>query len=137
MEETSEYVKKNKRQIEEERTPLWIKLFGGTIISITFLCMVTVTGYFANGLNNLQSQLNVVAVNSISKVMWDAHTIELKSNAENLGNCKERLNAIEQLSKERTSLMDKAEARILAMEKDLQLLRERISSLEGKSEKKP
>lgn len=134
--ETSEDVhNKTKRQIEEEHTPLWIKLFGGTIISVTFLCMITVFGYFANSLNSLQHQLNTVTSDSVTKTMWELHTSELKTVAEGVANCKERLGAIEQLAKERAILLDKSEARILAVEKDMQLLRERVATYEGKAEK--
>ena len=133
--ETSDVNQKTKRQIEEDHTPLWIKLFGGTIISVAFLCVITVLGYFVNGLNNLQQQLNTVTSDFVTKAMWDLLVNELKNTVEAVTNCKERLGTIEQLSKERAILLDKSENRILAIEKDVQLLRERVAVYDGKSEK--
>lgn len=137
MQEASEIVQKNKRQIEEEHTPLWIKLFGGTIISITFLCMITILGYFVNGLNNLQTQMNNIAAEAATKSMSDVHSLELKNHAENIASCKERLNAIEQLAKERALLLEKSDARVLAAEKlldstnkDVERLKERCVTLD-------
>lgn len=170
MQETSESVQKNKRQIEEEHTPLWIKLFGGTIISITFLCMITILGYFVNSLSNLQAQVNNLSIESATKSISDSHSFELKTHAENIASCKERLNAIEQLAKERAIMLEKFDNRLIAVEKsletaikdferikerctlldqqlsqdreetkqiskELQQLRERLASFEGKSEK--
>lgn len=132
-----EIQKKNKREIEEERTPLWIKLFGGTIISITFLCMLSITGYFVNCLNNLQNQINCVSNESVPKSMWSTHVMQWTTNSESIANCKERLNAIEQIAKERAVLLEKSDVRVYSVEKSIELTNkefatqlEKLSALE-------
>lgn len=123
---------KNKREMEEERTPLWIKLFGGTIISITFLCMLTITGYFVNCLNNLQNQINSVNNESVPKSMWATHVSQWTINADSIASCKERLNAIEQIAKERAVLLEKSDVRILTVEKSLEFTNKEIATLQEK-----
>lgn len=135
------YVPKTKKEPEEERTPLWVKLFGGSILSITFLCVITLTGYIVSNLNNIQSQVNAVNADMITKKefaerqksIWDSQKI----CNENLAISKERLNAIEQLAKERQLWMDKYEAKITdqakamdAANKEIATQKERANSAE-------
>lgn len=116
------------KRSEEDRVPTWIKLFGGTIISITFLCLVTVTGYFVNNMSSLQSQLNSIASESISKTMWDQSIIDMKSNADAIVNCKERINGLEQVYKEKSANLEKTDARINSTENDLRLLNKELAT---------
>jgi uncharacterized coiled-coil DUF342 family protein len=159
MPENLEEIQKTKRQIEEDHTPLWIKWFGGTIISITFLTIITITSYIVNNLNNLQNQVNASNIACVSHSMWETMTAESKKMATELAACKERLNAIEKieariaesekniekLSKEIVAQKEKfvsVDQQILQIReefrqvvKDLQTLREKVAILVGKENK--
>lgn len=134
----------HRKRSDEDQTPLWIKLFGGSILSILFLCVITLTGYFVSNLNSLQSQINILNVetttkkefNERQKVMWDSLNASLKADNETLHSLKEKLNAMEQLAKDRQVAIDKYDTRLKEQEKDLQLLRERLAALEGKTTEK-
>lgn len=132
---------KSKREHEEEHTPLWIKIFGGSILSIAFLCVITLTGYIVSNMNSLQSQVNAVNADMITKKefaerqksVWESQ----KLCNDNLGGVKERLNAIEQLAKERQLWMEKYEAKIAdqakamdAANKEIAAQKERANSAE-------
>lgn len=118
----------DRKKSDEDRIPTWIKLFGGTIISITFLCLVTVTGYFVNNMSSLQSQLNSIASESISKTMWDQSIIDTKSNADAIVNCKERINGLEQVFKEKSAGLEKTDNRINNTESDLRTLSKELAA---------
>ena len=133
---------RTRREHEEEHTPLWIKIFGGSILSIAFLCVITLTGYIVSNLNNIQSQVNAVNADMITKkefaerqkTMWDSQ----KVCNDSLAISKERLNAIEQLAKERQIWMEKYEAKIAdqgkAMDsanKEIAAQKERANSAEA------
>lgn len=115
--------KKSKREHDEETTPLWVKLFGGSILSIAFLSVITLTGYVVSNLNNLQMQINGISVESLSKKefnertkgLWDAS----KTQNDSLNAVKERVNAIEQLAKERQLWMEKSDAKVAELAKAL------------------
>ena len=164
-----------KRQLEEDHTPLWIKIFGGSILSIAFLCVITLTGYIVSNLNSIQIQVNTINADMISKkdfagqskLIWDGIKLESDSTAE----LKERINTLEQVARDRQLWTDKCEVKLTdsakAMEsankeiaalkeranaveaqlnqfreehrqlqKDLQLLRERVAAIEGKAGEK-
>lgn len=98
------YTPKTRREHEEEHTPLWVKIFGGSILSIAFLSVITLIGYIVANLNSIQTQINTVNSEMITKKefterqkgVWDGQ----KACNDSLGSAKERLNAIEQLAKE-------------------------------------
>lgn len=147
----------------EEAIPVWIKIFGGSIVSVLFLCVITVVGYVVNNLNSLQIQINTLTSQMITKdesssqhkVMWDTFMGQIKATQDTLAPVKERVNTSEQLAKERQVAVEKIEARqilqeksietvnlqlreeIKSLQKDLLVLRERLASIEGKiAEKK-
>lgn len=106
---------KTRREIEEERTPLWVKIFGGTILSITFLCVITLSGYIINNINNIQFQVNLINSNLITKEEvsdQQKNIIDVvKINVDNIVSLKERLNSMEALMKERQGLIEKIETK--------------------------
>jgi polyhydroxyalkanoate synthesis regulator phasin len=134
-----------KKTQDEEFTPAWIKIFGGSILSILFLSVITVTGYIISNLNNLQTQVTNLNSEMVSKKefnerqknMWDAVSEQNKANGDGVVNCKERLNSLESQAKERQTWMEKVELRIQAQEKavetankDIVAHKERLTILE-------
>jgi predicted nucleic acid-binding Zn-ribbon protein len=150
----------NEKEPQEDTTIFWVKIFGGTVITVTAILFLALAGYIVNNLNNLQYQINSLTERVAQKK--DHETL-----ADRINGVSERLNAIEQLSKDRQLWVEKTEARIkdnektlentnkdfvatkerLAhfegqlyllreehkqLQKDLQLLRERVATLEGK-----
>lgn len=123
---------RTRREHEEEHTPLWIKIFGGSILSIGFLCVITLTGYVVSNLNNIQCQVNAVNADMLSKKeftdrqksVWDA----IKISNDGLASAKERLNAVELSAKERQMWMDKYEARIAEQGKSIEAANKEIAA---------
>jgi chromosome segregation ATPase len=123
---------RTKREFEEDHTPLWIKIFGGTILSISFLCIITLTGYIVSNINNIQTQVNSVNADMITKkdytsqqkTIWDS----MKIDGDNIAGLKERLNAIENLAKERQSWMEKYEAKIVEQNKALEMANKEMAA---------
>lgn len=119
-----------KPKASEESIPAWIKIFGGSVISVLFLCVITVIGYVVNNLNSLQIQINTLNSQTITKeensqqhkVMWDTFSVQLKGLQETLGPVKERVNSLEQLVKERQGLHEKFESRLSQNDKSLENL---------------
>lgn len=128
MTDELEALAKKKDKDEHESIPIWIKLFGGSIISVLFLCVITVIGYVVNNLNSLQVQINTVNSQMTTKeentqqhkVMWDTFMGQIRSLQETMGPIKERVNGLEQLVKERQVLVDKVEARQALQDKSVE-----------------
>jgi chromosome segregation ATPase len=119
-----------KPKASEESIPAWIKIFGGSVISVLFLCVITVIGYVVNNLNSLQIQINTLNSQTITKeensqqhkVIWDTFSVQLKGVQETLAPVKERVNSLEQLVKERQGLHEKLESRLFQNDKSLENL---------------
>lgn len=128
MTDELEALVKKKDKDEHESIPIWIKLFGGSIISVLFLCVITVIGYVVNNLNSLQIQINNLNAQMITKeennqqhkTIWDTFMGQSKSIQEAIGPIKERINGLEQLLKERQTLLDKVEARQSLQDKSVE-----------------
>jgi septal ring factor EnvC (AmiA/AmiB activator) len=142
MEENSQ--NRTKRISDEDHAPLWIKIFGGSMLSIAFLSVVTLTGYIVNSFNSIQTQVNVINFDMMTKkefyeqqknfqlfiekidqkIFEQSKSIEL-ANKE-IATQKERINSMElQLSQSRDEAREQ--------QKDLQLLRERFAVMTFKS----
>lgn len=130
MTDELEALVKKKGTDEVDSIPIWIKLFGGSIVSVLFLCVITVIGYVVNNLNSLQVQINTLNSQMTTKeentqqhkVIWDTFLAQIKTVQETLGPVKERVNALEQLVKERQVLVDKVEARQSLQDKSLEMV---------------
>lgn len=129
---TEEVSPKTRREHEEDHTPLWIKIFGGSILSITFICVITFTGYIVNNLNSIQIQINAINADLITKREFSERTKSIldtiKIDSDNLVSLKERINALEQLSKERQIWMDKSELKSSEQGKTLENANKEIAS---------
>ena len=117
-----------KKKNNEEFAPVWIKIFGGSILSVSFLCAITVTGYIVNNLNSLQSQINTLNSQMVTKsehnerqkLLWDSYTTQTKQTLDALSLAKERLNSLEQSIKDRQISIDKLEAKDFVHDKVLE-----------------
>lgn len=129
---------KTKRQFkesEEDNTPLWIKFFGGSILSMGFLSIITLTGYLVSNLNSLQTQINLINSEVVTKRdfnerykgLWDAQTLSDKNNNENIQNAKERLNSLESLLRERQTALEKYEVLIKDIQKNMETSNKEIA----------
>lgn len=127
-----EKTKQNRREVEEDSTPLWIKIFGGSILSIAFLCVITLTSYIVNNINNIQSQLNSLHGDMITekeysdrqKLIWDS----MKIDNDNISVLKERMNILESLLKDRQLWMEKHETKIAELCKIVELANKEIAA---------
>lgn len=132
MEEEEKPKQRTRREFEEDHTPLWIKIFGGSILSMAFLCVITLTGYIVSNINNIQSQVNCVNADMITKkeftdrqkAVWDS----MKMDSDNIAGLKERMNAIESLAKERQLWMEKYEAKIAEQNKALEVANKEVAA---------
>lgn len=123
---------RSRREFEEDHTPLWIKIFGGTILSITFLCVITLTSYIVTNINSIQSQLNNVnaemttkkEITESQKNIWDS----IKIDGDNIVGLKERLNVIESLAKDRQVWMEKQEVKISEQNKTIEMESKEIAA---------
>ena len=150
LKEPEENIKsiRSKRKIEEEDVPVWVKMFGGSIISVIFLCVITLAGYIVNSVNAVQTQINCINVDMMAKKEFldrEANILSiLKKETDNAVSFKERLIFIDNQLKEIQSFVEKIETKISEQNKnaetaskeiqsDVQYLRERLASLEAKS----
>jgi len=132
MEEEEKPKLRTRREFEEDYTPLWIKIFGGSILSIAFLCVITLTSYIVNNINGIQTQINYLNTEMTSKkefadrqkAIWDS----MKVDSDNIAGLKERMNYIDSLAKERQLLMEKHEVKIAEQNKALELANKEIAS---------
>jgi hypothetical protein len=134
----------NKKSQDEDETPMWVKVFGGSILSIAFLCAITITGYIVNNLNGLQVQINTLNTQILIKSEYNEtqkHFTEMFQNqikiCENcLVDLKQRINTLEQLNKDRQGNIDQQILQLRdeqkSLVKDIQSMRERIASIEAK-----
>ena len=115
---------------EDENIPLWIRIFGGSILSITFLCVITLTGYIVTNINSLQSQVNSVNAEMITKKdfqdrqksLWDL----FKSDSDMTNSLKERMNLLDQTVKDRQNTMEKYELKIADQNKTIEIMNKEI-----------
>ena len=125
----------------ESDAPLWIKLFGGTILSITFVGVVTFTGFIVNNLSAIQNQINVINVELVGKTEFSGYKKNtadtLKLDNDNIVSLKEKFSSLEQLSKERTQAgegqLSALKEELKALQKDFQALKERMVGFESKT----
>jgi septal ring factor EnvC (AmiA/AmiB activator) len=143
MEENVDSKLKSKRALEEEHAPLWIKLFGGSMLSVTFLSVVTLTGYIVNSINSIQMQVNMVNVDMMSKKEFYDQQKNIQSLIEKYEQkIVEQSKSVELISKEiatHKERMNGLDAQLNQLreenkqiQKDLQYLRERFAAVEGK-----
>jgi chromosome segregation ATPase len=122
---------------EDENIPLWIRIFGGSILSITFLCVITLTGYIVTNINSLQSQVNLINTDMITKKdfqdrqksLWDL----FKTDSDMMALLKEKMNLLDQAAKDRQTTMDKYEIKISDQNKNIEIINKEIASLKEKS----
>lgn len=172
IEEEENKKPRTRRELEEDHTPFWIKIFGGSILSFAFLCIITLTGYIVANISSIQNQVNCLNADMITKKEFSDRQKSImdsmKIDNDNIVSLKEKINAIENLSKERQSWMEKIETKIgdqnkvvellnkeiaahkertngmefqliqlreenRQLQKDIQILREKVASIEGKS----
>ena len=138
---------RTKREEAEDSTPLWVKIFGGSILSVCVFCVITLSSYIVNNLNSIQTKINVInsdvifrkEFNEQKKIIIDWESkYEVKIDEQNKAyqstnkdsaTYKERINNIEtQLNQTRDELRQ--------LQKDVQIIRERIAVVEGKNEGK-
>jgi len=132
---------------------VWIRIFGGSIVSAVIFLLLTLAGYIINNSNNLQNSINNLNSDCVHKTEFTERlnstwatlkdvapikekvaTIEdtLKGRGISVDNLKERVNAIEQLAKERALWMEKIETRIGNSEKSLEAANKEIAGLKEK-----
>lgn len=137
----------------EAHVPVWIKIFGGSIVSAVIFLLLTLAGYIVNNSNNIQNSINTLNSDCVHKVEFNERlnstwatlkevaplkekvvTIEdtLKTRGVSVDNLKERVNAIEQLAKERALWMEKIETRIGNSEKNVEVANKEIAALKEK-----
>jgi hypothetical protein len=124
----------------EEKISLFWRVFGGTLLSIAALVLMTVYQQIANSLHDLRGDLNHVRELQVDMVKKD----DLNSRATSIWNSlKEVTNDVPSL-KTRTALLESQLAVAEKERKDLcrevQALRERLATVEGRqasSSRKP
>lgn len=134
---------RTKREHEEDRTPLWVQIFGGSILSVCVFCVITLSSYIVNNLNSVQTQINTINSDVIFKkefneqkkiiVDWMAK-YEIKIDEQNKINelySKDTAAYKEKMSNIETQLTQ-AKDEFRQLQKDVQILRERIAAVEGK-----
>ena len=132
---------RTRRELEEDHTPLWIKLFGGSILSIAFLCVITLTGYIVANITSIQNQVNCVNADMITRKEFSDRlkTIldSIKIDNDNIVSLKERQYWMEETYKKQTNVSESQLTQLREenrqLQKDIQLLRERVAAIEGKS----
>lgn len=127
----------------DDHVPAWIKIFGGTVVSVIFLLVITMVGYFINHMNNMQTSIVNLTGEMVSKREFNERQTAIWNNLKErnaaIDGMKERLTAVEKEQaayKERISVQEQQLKQLQEenrqLGKDLQALRERVAALEGK-----
>ena len=132
----------------DAHVPVWIKIFGGSIVSAVIFLLLTLAGYIVNNSNNLQTSINTLNSDCVHKTDFEQRlsstwgtlkekiiSIEenLKDRGVSVDDLKVRANSIEQLAKERALWMEKIEIRLGNYEKSLENANKEIAGLKEKS----
>jgi chromosome segregation ATPase len=141
------------RHDAEAHVPVWIKIFGGSIVSAIIFLLLTLAGYIVNNSSNIQNSINTLNADCVHKTEFNdrlnstwatlkdvgplkekVNSIEesLKNRGGSVDNLKERVNAIEQLAKERAIWMEKIETRLSNSEKNMDAANKEIAALKEK-----
>lgn len=131
----------------EAHVPVWIKIFGGSIVSAVIFLLLTIAGYIVNNSNNLQSSINALnsdcvhksefndrlntTLATVKEKMTNIETI-LKDRGTSVDDLKVRISSVEQLAKERALWMEKIEVRLGNHEKSLESANKEIAGLKEK-----
>lgn len=128
---------RSKRELEEDHTPLWIKMFGGTILSIAFLLAMTLAGYIVSNIYNLQTQINCINVDFLTKKEYadrqKAMSDLMKIDSDNILSLKERLSFLENTSKDRQIWIEKYEVKTIEQNKSIENVNQEIASNKERS----
>lgn len=140
---------RKKDKEHDDFVPVWVKIFGGSILSVSFLCAITVTGYIVTNLNSLQSQINTLNSQMVTKsehnerqkILWDGYANQTKQSLDALSSAKERINFLEQGLKDRQAAIEKIEIKFVIQDKvlesankDLVAQKERSNNLESNNQ---
>lgn len=118
----------------EAHVPVWIKIFGGSIVSAVIFLLLTLAGYIVNNSNNLQTSINTLN-SDVGPLREKVANIEatLKDRGVSVDDLKVRISSVEQLAKERALWMEKIEVRLGNYEKSLENANKEIAGLKEKS----
>jgi hypothetical protein len=119
----------------EDRVSLFWRIFGGTLLSIVALVVITVYQQFTSSLTELRTNLNHVIENRAELVRADDFNNRVASMWTTIKQLQDA-NATVTALKERSSLQEQCMKEGIQERKDLlneiQVLRERVAVLEGK-----
>lgn len=132
---------RKKDKDHDDFAPVWIKIFGGSILSVSFLCAITVTGYIVANLNSLQSQINTLNSQMVTKsehnerqkILWDGYTNQTKQSFDFFSSAKERINFLEQGLKDRQTSIEKIEIKLTLQEKALESANKELAGQKERS----
>lgn len=139
-------------QSQKEDVPTVWKIFGGAIVSIIFMLIVTIFGYIINNVNSIQTNINNLNADMVKKSEFNERVTNIWGTLRDVNSLKDRMNLVEQRNtnidslRERTTSVD---ARVTSLEaqvktlqeenrsqaKDIQALRERVAVLEAAAKK--
>lgn len=145
----------------DDGVPVFWKVFGGSVFSIIVFLILAICGYIINNINNIQSQVSVLASQTIQKQEFEgrAKTIEelrdkIAVIAEQQADMEEKLTKLENLTaqefkavqesakdfhatKERIAGMERRFEEIKEIREKIEIMREKIASLQTKTEVVP
>lgn len=119
----------------DERISLFWRVFGGTLLSLAGLIGITVYQQFNSGLNELRSELNRINEGRADLVKKDdlaARTTSIWSGIKDLQTATGALSSMREHEALLEQRMKTAEEERKEMAKEIQQLRERLATLEGK-----
>lgn len=136
----------------KEDVPVIWKIFGGAIVSIIFMLIITIFGYIINHVNNIQSSVNSINSEMVKKQDVDTRVTNIWATLRQVDSLKDRLSLVEQRNTNIDSLREKAtttETKVTTLEsqlktlqeenrtqaKEIQTLRERMAVLEAAQKK--
>lgn len=138
---------------KEHEVPVVWRIFGGAIFSIIFLLTVTIFGYIITQVNNVQSSVQTLNGEVVKKPEFDQRNTAMWSHLKTVDPLCNRVTVLEQRSPALDTLKEKFSAtdqqikgleqhvktladENKALQKDVQLLRERLAVLEAQVNKK-
>jgi hypothetical protein len=120
----------------DERISLFWRIFGGTLLSLAGLVGITVYQQFNSGLNELHSELSRInegRADLVKKDEFAARNTSIWNGIKDLQTATNSLAAVREHEALLEQRMKAAEDERKEMTKEIQLLRERLATLEGKS----
>lgn len=120
-----------------DNVPVFWRYFGGTLISVLAVLLITLLGHLLSQINSVQVSITQLSADSVRKAEFAERTTSIWNSLRGIDPLREKITQLEKILEKNESvtvLKDKfliLESEVKKAEEKMTLLRERIAALEG------